>query len=203
MNDRKETMKNLIRVSTAGLLLAVCVGAAQAEPDAVKYEHARSLFRHAGQSASFFHTSYGYALFPTVGEGAFVVGGAGGKGGVFVHGKQVGEATLAQVSVGAQAGGQAFSEIVFFEDQRALEEFESGNFEFGADVAVVAITAGAGASASTNGEEAGVSGGMKDATTRGRYYKGMAVFTIAKGGLMYQAAVSGQKFGYKPLEATQ
>jgi lipid-binding SYLF domain-containing protein len=196
-------MKNLIRVSTSLLLAAACIGAAHAESDAVKYEHARSLFRHAGQSAGFFRTSYGYALFPTVGEGAFVIGGAGGKGGVFAHGKQVGDATLAQVSVGAQAGGQAFSEIIFFEDKRALDEFESGNFEFGADVGVVAITAGADASASTNGEQAGASGGMKDATTRGRYYKGMAVFTIAKGGLMYQAAVTGQKFGYKPLEAAE
>jgi lipid-binding SYLF domain-containing protein len=194
-------MKNLIRVLTTSVVLAACVGTARAEPDAVKFEHARSLFRHAGQSAGFFHSSYGYALFPTVGEGAFVVGGAGGKGGVFVHGKQVGWATLAQVSVGAQAGGQAFSEIIFFEDKRALDEFESGNFEFGADVGVVAITAGADASASTNGAQAGASGGMKDATTRGHYYKGMAVFTIAKGGLMYQAAVSGQKFGFKPLEA--
>jgi lipid-binding SYLF domain-containing protein len=203
MNDRKGTMKNLIRVLTTSAILATaCVGAVRAEPDAVKYEHARSLFRHAGQSAGFFHASYGYALFPTIGEGAFVVGGAGGKGGVFVHGKQVGEATLAQVSVGAQAGGQAFSEIIFFEDERALQEFESGNFEFGADVGVVAITAGADASASTDGAQAGASGGMKDATTHGHYYKGMAVFTIAKGGLMYQAAVSGQKFSYKPLDAT-
>jgi lipid-binding SYLF domain-containing protein len=203
MNIGKGTMNNLIRISAASLLLVGAIGAAEAKPDAVKYEHARSLFRHAGQSSGFFQTSYGYALFPTVGEGAFVVGGAGGKGGVFVHGRQVGTTSLAQVSVGAQAGGQAYSEIIFFEDKRSLDEFESGNFEFGADVGVVAITAGAQASAATNGEEAGASGGMKDAVTRGRYYKGMAVFTIAKGGLMYQAAVAGQKFGYKPLEAAE
>jgi lipid-binding SYLF domain-containing protein len=194
-------MKNLIKVLTGVVALTMGMSAAQAEPDSVKYENARALFAHAGQSAWFFHHSVGYALFPTVGEGAFVVGGAGGKGGVFVHGHQVGDATLAQVSVGAQAGGQAYSEIIFFEDQRSLEEFQSGNFEFGADVAVVAITAGADAGAGTNGAQAGASGGMKDATTRGKYYKGMAVFTIAKGGLMYQAAVSGQKFTYHPLGA--
>ena len=135
--------------------------------------------------------------FPTVGEGAFIVGGAGGKGGVFVGGRQVGEATLAQVSVGFQAGGKAFSEIIFFEDKRALDEFESGNFEFGADASVTAITAGADAGAGTTGTEAGASGGEKDARTSGHYYKGMAVFTIAKGGLMYQAAVAGQKFSCK------
>lgn len=194
-------MKNIIRVLTSIVVMTACIGTARAEPDAVKYQNARSLFLHAGKSAEFFHTAYAYALFPTVGEGAFIVGGAGGKGGVFIHGRQIGESTLAQVSVGAQAGGQAYSEIIFFADRRALEEFQSGNFEFGADASVVAITAGANASAATNGDQAGASGGMKDATTRGRYYKGMAVFTIAKGGLMYQAAVSGQKFSYKPLAA--
>jgi lipid-binding SYLF domain-containing protein len=176
--------------------------AVQAEPSADKYADTVSLFKHAGKSSDFFHHSYAYALFPTVGEGAFIVGGAGGKGGVFVGGQQVGEATLAQVSVGFQAGGKAFSEIIFFRDKRALDEFESGNFEFGADASVTAITAGADASASTTGEQAGVSGGEKDAATVGHYYKGMAVFTIAKGGLMYQAAVAGQKFSFKPLSAS-
>ena len=141
-------------------------------------------------------------MFPTVGEGAFVVGGAGGKGGVFVGGQQVGDATLAQVSVGFQAGGKAFSEIIFFEDKRSLDEFESGNFEFGADASVTAITASAGVTAGTSGAEAGASGGKKDADTHGHYYKGMAVFTIAKGGLMYQAAVAGQKFSFKPFSAS-
>ena len=168
----------------------------------MKTEKAIALFRHAGESAWFFHHSYGYVIFPTVGEGAFVVGGAGGKGQVFIRGQQVGEATLAQVSVGFQAGGQAYSEIIFFADKRSADEFESGNFEFGADAKVVAITAGADVSAATNGQQAGVSGGEKDARTVGHYYKGMAVFTIAKGGLMYQAAVSGQKFSFKPLSAS-
>ena len=92
-------------------------------------------------------TAMRYAVFPTVGEGAFIVGGAGGKGGVFVHGRQVGEATLAQVSVGFQAGGKAFSEIIFFKDKSALDDFESGHFEFGADASVTAITASAEAGA--------------------------------------------------------
>ena len=195
-------MKNMMRVLISGAVLAMSFGAAQAAPEPVKMEDAISLFRHAGESSWFFRHSYGYVVFPTVGEGAFIVGGAGGKGGVFIHGKQVGEATLAQVSVGFQAGGQAYSEIIFFADKRSADEFESGNFEFGADAKVVAITAGADVSAATNGSGAGVSGGEKDARTIGHYYKGMAVFTIAKGGLMYQAAVSGQKFSFKPLSAS-
>ena len=195
-------MKNMMRVLIAGAVLSVSFTSARADSDPVKTEKAIALFRHAGESAWFFHHSYGYVIFPTVGEGAFVVGGAGGKGQVFIRGQQVGEATLAQVSVGFQAGGQAYSEIIFFADKRSADEFESGNFEFGADAKVVAITAGADVSAATNGQQAGVSGGEKDARTVGHYYKGMAVFTIAKGGLMYQAAVSGQKFSFKPLSAS-
>jgi len=196
-------MKNPIPAFTVAAALAVCItSTARAEPESVKYEDAVSLFRHAGQSSWFFHHSYAYAIFPTVGEGAFIVGGAGGKGRVYVHGRDVGEATLAQVSVGFQAGGKAFSEIIFFEDKPALDEFESGNFEFHADASVTAITASADASAGTNGAQAGASGGEKDARTVGHYYKGMAVFTIAKGGLMYQAAVAGQKFSFKPLSAS-
>jgi lipid-binding SYLF domain-containing protein len=102
------------------------------------------------------------------------------------------------VSVGFQAGGQAYSQIVFFEDQRAFDEFTKGNFEFGADASAVAITAAAGAGVGTTGANAGASGGMKDATTAGKYYKGVAVFTIVKGGAMYQATVAGQKFSYTP-----
>jgi lipid-binding SYLF domain-containing protein len=185
----------------AGAALSASFTSARAD-DPVKTENAINLFRHAGESSWFFRHSYGYAIFPTVGEGAFVVGGAGGKGQVFVRGQQVGDATLAQVSVGFQAGGQAYSEIMFFADKRSADEFESGNFEFGADAKVVAITAGADVSAATNGSGGGVSGGEKDARTVGHYYKGMAVFTIAKGGLMYQAAVSGQKFSFKPLSAS-
>jgi lipid-binding SYLF domain-containing protein len=166
-----------------------------------EYSDAVQLFKNAGESREFFNTSYGYVIFPSVGEGAFVVGGARGTGRAFVHGKHVGDATVTQVTVGFQAGGQAYSMIIFFEDQRAFDEFTKGNFEFGADVEAVAITAAAGASAGTTGASAGASGGMKDAKTAGKYYKGMAVFTIVKGGAMYKAAVGGMKFKYKPKGA--
>jgi lipid-binding SYLF domain-containing protein len=195
-------MKTLLRALTSTALLAGFMATAHAAPSPEKYEETINLFKHAGQSEHFFHESYAYAVFPTVGEGALVVGGAGGKGGVFLHGRQLGEATLAQVSVGFQAGGKAFSEIIFFKNKSALEDFQSGHFEFGADASVTAITASAGAGVGTTGEQSGASGGKKDAVTQGGYYKGMAVFTIAKGGLMYQAAIAGQKFTYKPLGAS-
>ncbi len=189
-------MKFLPRLALIPLLIAFA-GAAHAG----SYAGTIAVFKNAGASAAFFGKSYAYAVFPTVGSGALGVGGAYGKGRVFVHGVYTGNATLGQVSVGFQAGGKAYSQIIFFEDKRALDEFESGNFEFGADASVVAITAGANAGAATNGASAGVSAGQNDATTRGIYQKGMAVFTVAKGGLMYSASIAGQKFSYSPRGA--
>ena len=163
------------------------------------YSDTTALFKNAGDSAEFFKKSYGYAVFPTVGEAGFIIGGARGKGRVYVHGKVVGDTTMTQVSAGFQAGGKAYSQIIFFQDKRALDEFTSGSFEFAAGVSAVAITAGASASTGTTGTSSGASGGKKDAVTTGDgYQKGMAVFTIAKGGLMYAAAVAGQKFSYTP-----
>ena len=144
----------------------------------------------------FFETSYGYAVFPTIGKGGIGVGGAHGKGRVYVGGDHVGDTKMTQLSVGFQLGGQAFSQIIFFQDKRAFEEFSSGNFEFGAQAQAVALTAGASATATTTGKAAGASGGQHDASTVGDYYKGMAIFTVAKGGAMYEASVSGQKFSY-------
>jgi len=162
------------------------------------YTDTIAVFKNAGASGTFFSRSYAYAVFPTVGSGALGVGGAFGRGRVYVHGVYTGDTTIGQVSVGFQAGGKAYSQVIFFEDKRALDEFESGNFEFGADASVVAITAGANAGAATNGASSGVSAGQNDATTRGIYQKGMAVFTVAKGGLMYSASIAGQKFSYTP-----
>jgi lipid-binding SYLF domain-containing protein len=162
------------------------------------YSDTASLFRNAGQSAAYFKNCYAYALFPTIAKGGFVVGGAHGTGRVYVHGKYVGDTSMTQLSVGLLAGGEGYSQIIFLEDKRAFDEFTNGNFEFSGDVAVVAITAAAGASAGTTGANSGASGGKKDASTSGEYHKGMAVFTIVKGGVMYQASVAGQKFSYTP-----
>jgi lipid-binding SYLF domain-containing protein len=166
------------------------------------YSDTVTLFKNAGESAAFFGDCYGYAVFPTIGKGGLVVGGAHGKGRVYEHGKYLGDTSMTQLSVGLQAGGQAYSMIIFFQDQRAFEEFTKANFEFGADVNAVAITAAASGQVGTTGASAGASGGKNDATTAGKYYKGLAVFTISKGGAMIQAAVAGQKFTYKPKAAS-
>jgi lipid-binding SYLF domain-containing protein len=163
-----------------------------------EYSDTIALFKNAGQAKRFFDNSYGYAVFPTIGKGGLVVGGAYGTGRVYRQGAYVGDVKMTQVSVGLQAGGQAYSMMIFFEDERAFKEFTSGSFEFGADAGAVAITAAANAKAGTTGTSAGASGGMKDAANRGNYYRGMAVFTIAKGGAMFEASISGQKFKYTP-----
>lgn len=182
-------------IATFALLFFVA-GSAPARAD--NYTETVELFKNAGQSAEFFDRSYGYAVFPTIGKGGLGVGGALGEGRVYEKGRYVGDVTLKQMSLGFQAGGQAYSQIIFLQDKRAFEEFTSGEFAFGAGVSAVAITAAANASAGTTGATAGVSGGRRDATTRGEFYKGMAVFTITKGGLMYEAALAGQKFSYSP-----
>jgi lipid-binding SYLF domain-containing protein len=168
---------------------------------AATYHDTINLFKNAGESSTFFDKSYAYAVFPTIGEGAIGIGGARGKGHVYVHGVWVGDVEMTQVTVGFQLGGKAFSQIIFFEDKRALDEFESGSYEFDANASAVAVTAGANANAGTNGTGTGMSGGMKDAVTHGEYQKGVVVFTIAKGGLMGQLSVGGQKFKYTPRMA--
>ncbi len=162
------------------------------------YSDTVTAFQNAGETSSFFQSAYGYAVFPTIGKGGIGIGGAHGKGRVFAQGAHVGDSSMTQVTVGFQLGGQAYSQMIFFEDARALKEFTSGNFEFSAQATAVAITAGVSAEASTGGgTSAGISGGQNDASTvHGGYRKGMAIFTIAKGGLMYEAALGGQKFSY-------
>jgi lipid-binding SYLF domain-containing protein len=184
-------MKRLLALFFGALLLGSAGGAFADE-----YSDTVQLFKNAGESAAFFRSCYGYAVFPSIGKGGLVVGGAFGSGHVFAQGKYTGDAKMEQLSVGFQAGGQAYSQIVFFENKTAYEEFTNGSFEFGADVGAVAITAAASATAGTDGASATASGGKKDAVTAGHYYKGMAVFTIVKGGAMYQATVAGQKFKF-------
>jgi lipid-binding SYLF domain-containing protein len=190
-------MKTVLSFSMMALMLFFAAGSALAA-DEEDYRETIDLFKHAGESAGFFHNCYGYAVYPTIGKGAFIVGGAHGGGRVYEHGKYVGDTSVTQVSVGFQLGGEGYSQIVFLEDKRAFDDFTSGNFEFDAGVRVVAITASAGGQAGTAGASGDVSGGKKDAATSGSYYKGMAVFTIVKGGALYQASVAGQHYSYKP-----
>ena len=164
-----------------------------------RFQETIEVFRGAGESGTFFERSYGYAVFPTVGRAGVGIGGARGSGRVFVDGQHVGDSTMTQLTVGLQLGAQAYSMIVFFEDERAFNEFTSGTFEFGAQAKAVAITAGVSAGASTAGSSAGASGGRHDATTIGDFNRGLAVFTVARGGLMYEASIGGARFNYTPL----
>jgi lipid-binding SYLF domain-containing protein len=184
----------------ARLLLAFLILVAPAASTwADEYSDTVKIFMEAGESGDYFKTAYGYAVFPTVGKGGFGIGGAYGKGRVYKHEQYVGDTTMTQVSLGLQLGGQAYSQILFFEDKRAFDEFTGGNFELGAQATAVAITAAASAAATTAGSSAGISGGKRDAETKGAgYNKGLAIFTVAKGGLMYEVSVAGQKFGYTP-----
>ena len=178
------------------LLAALVTSSAWADD----YSSTIDVFKNAIPSG-FFDNSYGYAVFPTIGKGGVGIGGAHGKGRVYAKGVHVGDTSMTQLTIGFQLGGQAFSQIIFFEDERAFTQFSSGNFEFGAQATAVAITAGASASASTTGNTAGASGGRNDAKSVGEYYRGMAIFTVAKGGLMYEATVGGQKFKYKNVKS--
>ena len=183
-----------LKLLTRLVLVLVAMPATVAWAD--EYQDDIQIFKDAGESGLFFDGSHGFAIFPTIGKGGIGIGAAYGKGRVYVDGKHVGDTSVTQLSIGLQLGGQAYSQIIFFKDNRAFNEFSGGNFEFGAQASAVAITAGASASATTTGATAGASAGKRDATTVGKYYKGMAVFTVAKGGLMYEATIGGQKFGY-------
>lgn len=183
-------------------LLSLCLAAGCASKGGPNqsYDSTLTVFRNAGESAQFFNTAYGYAVFPTIGKAGLGIGGARGTGRVYEQGAYIGETVLTQLTAGLQAGGQAYSQIIFFEDRRALDEFRGGNFEFGAQATAVVVTAGANAGAGTTGASAGVSGGRNDARTLGGgYYKGTAVFTVAKGGLMLEVSLSGQKFTFTPV----
>ena len=161
-------------------------------------------FRSAGAD-DFIDNSHGYAVFPSIGKGGIGIGGAHGKGEVFVGGKRVGQTKMNQITYGLQLGGQVYSQMIFFRDKRAFEDFSSGNFKFGAQATAVALTAGAQASTSTGGggnTSAGTDADSSKANANERQYdgrSGMAVFTIAKSGLMYEATLGGQKFKYEPI----
>ena len=187
-----------MRPFRALLLLAVAT-MLSAVVFADSYDDTIALFKKAGATADYFSNSYGYAVFPTIGKGGLIVGGAHGSGRVYQNGQYVGDTSMTQVSVGLQIGGQSYSQIIFFEDKRAFDEFTSGSYEFDAGVSAVAINAAASGSAGTSGTSGGTSKGKDTASARaGGFYKGLAVFTIIKGGAMAEAAVAGQKFSYRP-----
>lgn len=158
-------------------------------------------FKKSPETNHFFNSAYGYVVFPTIGKGGLGLGAAYGKGQVYKHGKAVGKTSVSQLSVGFQAGGQAYSQIIFLKDKRAFDEFTSGNFEFGAGASAVAITASVQAQAGSTGvsSSAGTDANSTKQNTA-KYRKGMAVMTLAKGGFMYEAALAGQKYSYTPYK---
>ncbi|MFC5192343.1 YSC84-related protein [Algoriphagus aquatilis] len=127
--------------------------------------------------ADFFADSFGYIILPNVGKGAWGVGAAAGNGVVFENGKHIGFARMTQLTIGFQAGGQAYSEVVFFETKEAFERFKEGKVEMSAQVSAVAAASGASANA--------------------KYNEGVLVFTRTKKGLMYEASVGGQQFKFR------
>lgn len=181
------------------LLLVLFTVCAHADDDR-RYSETIDVFLKSDAVKPFFDNAYGYAVFPTVGKGGFVLGGAYGAGRVYLKDRVSGKATLMKVSIGFQLGGQAFSEIIFFEDEWAYNKFTSGNFEFDGSLSAVVITAAAQAQTSTQGNTAGASlGPATGAQTETSYTKGMAIFIHTLGGLMYEVSVGGQKFTFTPM----
>ena len=172
------------KVLFSALSVVLALGAASAlakwDPDEADEYHEKAQVAIAETTESnpkmqrYIDESVGYVVIPTVGKAAIGIGGARGKGVLYEGDAVTAVVTLTQLSFGFQWGGQAYSEFIFFEDAATLENFKHGNFELNAQASAVAVTAGASVDAAFNG--------------------GMAIFTHAKGGLMYEAAVGGQKF---------
>lgn len=189
------------RVYVPAVLLMAAMVCAGSSALAGEEDYASTIdkFKSSEQVKPFFENAYGYAVFPLIGKAGLGFGGSYGQGQVYREGKVTGRAKLIKVSFGFQAGGQGFCELIFFKDKRAYDEFTSGDFAFDATASAVAITAGAQAQAGSTGGSAGASAGPKSgAQLAAGYHKGFAVFTQAIGGLMYEAAIGGQKFSFDP-----
>jgi len=136
-------------------------------------------FKQADPSMdAIFKEAYGYAIFPEITKGGIGIGGAQGDGTAFERGSSVGSSEMSQVTVGLQLGGQTYREAIFFKDKAALDNFKQGNFEVAAGVSAVAVKKGASQAAD--------------------YNHGVAIFTMAEGGLMFEASIGGQKFSFEP-----
>jgi len=183
------------------LIFIAFSGTAIADREVEDYSEAIGMFKENTTVAPYFGSAYGYAVFPTIAKGGLGIGASHGKGQVYRSGSVTGFTSASTVSIGFQAGGQAFSQVIFFENKSSFDDFITGNFEFDAQASAVAITASAQASAGTTGTgaSAGAGGGAGE-QAKTAYRKGMLVFTIAKGGLMYEASIGGQKFTYDAVE---
>jgi lipid-binding SYLF domain-containing protein len=203
-NEKKEKEIQMRNYRWSILMFAVIVAMAVAGSALADSNLSQTIeiFKESPTVQPFFEDCYGYAVFPTIGKGGVGIGGAYGKGQVYQDGKLTGTSTLMKLSVGFQAGAQAYSQIVFFQDKRAYDEFTSGEFVFDAQASAVAITAGVQAQAGEKGASAGATAGPGTGVQaeKGGYRNGMAVFVHTKGGLMYEAAIGGQKFKFTPIQ---
>ena len=199
--ERGKKVKVMKKISI--LLIVLLVSVISHSTFAAKVEDYSStikVFRESPEVAKFFESAYGYAVFPSIGKAGFIVGGSYGNGQVYRSGKVTGKTSVGKGSIGFQFGAEVFSEIIFFEDKRAYDEFTRGNFEFDAHAQAVVITASAQAQAGTKGGTASAGAGPKTAVqAKTKYHKGMATFVHIKGGLMYELSVGGQKFSFEPL----
>lgn len=187
----------LIAVSLILSLAVLAPGSAVAD----SIERTVEIFKKSPVVQPFFETAYGYAVFPNVIKAGLFVGLSYGTGKVFRGGVATGTSELNRMSLGFQFGGKGFRQIIFFEDERAYNEFTRQSFDFDFDVNATVITVGAQASAGTMGSTAGASAGpATGAQANSSYFRGMAVFVHAKGGLMLEASLGGQKFNFTPYE---
>jgi lipid-binding SYLF domain-containing protein len=176
-------MNKLPGALIATCLIFACTAVQAWEPDTsdkLELSAARAIIKAKEKDPSlstWFDEAYAYAVFPRVGKGGIGIGGAHGKGIVIRDDETVGNTSLSQVTIGFQLGGQVYAEYIMFKDKTAFDHFTRGNFEMGAQVSAVAVTLGASEDANYDG--------------------GVAVFTIADGGLMFEASIGGQKFKYK------
>jgi lipid-binding SYLF domain-containing protein len=165
---------SMLALTLAGLTQGASAATTDAEVKAALAEFERT----NPKIKPFLASAHGYAVFPSVGKGAIGIGGAHGSGLVYEKGKLIGSTTLSQITIGFQLGGQAYRELICFQNKGALDRFKGGNFEFDAQASGVAVTAGISFDAA--------------------YEHGVAIFTMAKGGLMYEASIGGQKFTFEP-----
>jgi lipid-binding SYLF domain-containing protein len=177
-------MKQIRRTTALAVLLVTALGvdlAVRGDELKTDSEQAMEALQKADSSLKkLVDESAGYVIFPSVGRGGFIIGGERGKGLVYQNGKVIGEAKVTEINIGAQVGGESFSELILFQTSEALRDFKASNWEMSAKVNAVAAAEGAAKNA--------------------KFQQGVAVFTLSKGGLMVQATVGGQKFKFKPLE---
>jgi hypothetical protein len=159
-----------------------------------------NLFKSIPQVAPYFQNAYGYAVWDRIGRGGLGIGGARGRGQVYRGGSVTGFSTLTDITFGAQAGGQAYRQVIFFQNQAAYDKFVSGKFEFEAAASAVAVTASAQASAGTQGASSTAGAGNPNTGAAAGYVNGMQTFTMAEGGLMYAATIGGQRYNFKAVK---